>query len=283
MELRKASVKSMGQGISQGIGQVMWQGVHQRVQLLQCVPTGRKFFLAAAAIVSLSFTMPMPIVAVVMQQSVPAPPQDATSQANAAPPGPVLSESLRPALTQVGSALSQVRIDHWKLPRESKQQLSGDANSIQQDLTAQLPGLFQTAQQSPTALEPQLNVMHNVDALYDVLVRITTAANLAGGKADAAVLDNALLHLESARKTAASQLLQAAAFQDQQIMKFQAQLRAAHSVETPANEPTKTIVVNNRITHRTRHSKTAQHRKTLPSTPSTNNEAGSSNSHPAAP
>src|SRR6185312_15898717 len=110
-----------------------------------------------------------------------------TSEANAV-------AVLHPALEEVSSALRQIQIDHWKISRDWKGQFSNDANSIQQDLNGTLPGLFQEAQQSPTTLESQFVVMHNVDALYNVLVRLTTAADLCGGKADSAVLNNAAQH-----------------------------------------------------------------------------------------
>lgn len=162
--------------------------------------------------------------------------------------------SLHPALDEVDAALRQIQIERWKVSRDWKSQFSGDANSIQQDLNGTLPGLLQTAQQSPNALQPQYAVMHNVEALYDVLVRLTTAANLTGGKADAFILGNALEHLEAARKAASMQLMQAALLQDQQVAKFQAQLKAAQSSEA-ASEHNKTIVVDNRVTHKAKHRK----------------------------
>ncbi len=177
---------------------------------------------------------------------------------------PALNDSLRPALDQVGSALNQVQIDRWKLSRELKEELRGDANSIQQDLSAQLPALFQTAQQSPAQLGPQLGVMHNVDALYDVLVRITMAATIAGGKRDAAILDSAVQRLESARKTAAGQLSQAASMRDTQIARFQAIARAAQPTEGSPNGHPKTIVVNNWTSRHTSHHKAPLHHKIPP-------------------
>jgi hypothetical protein len=239
-------------------------------------PTARLFFQVCAAIFFLPFLLQSPVAAAVAPQAT-SPVTQTPVQGSAVQAVPVFDESLRPALAQVGAALNQVQIDHWKLSREWKEQLRGDANSIQQDLTAQLPGLFQTVQQSPAALEPQFSVMHNVDALYDVLVRIATAANLSGGKTDAAILGNALLRLESARKTVASQLLQAASSQDRQLVRLQAQMRTAESTEALANGHTKTIVVNNRVTHPTKHHKTEPHKKAVP--PSTNNDTGTSTSH----
>jgi predicted component of type VI protein secretion system len=180
----------------------------------------------------------------------------------------------------VGSALNQVQVDRWKLSRDLKAQVHSDVGSIQQDLSSELPALFQAAQQSPAALEPQLGVMHNVDALYDVLVRIATTANISGGKIDAAILDNALQRLESARKTAAGQLMQAASTEDQQIARFRASIQAAQAAESSADGQPKTIIVNNSGTHRKRHRKPAPRHKVAPAA---NTPGGTATPPPAVP
>ncbi len=238
--------------------------------------------IAGSGFLFFAFSMRMPV-ALALQAASPAP-TETTPQANAAPPTPDLNASLRSALAQTGTALNQVQIDHWKVSREWKGQLQSDANSIQQDLTNQLPGLFLAVQRSPGALEPQLNLMHNVDALYDVLVRITTAAGLAGGKTDAGILSNAVQQLESARKTAVGQLLQTASQQDRKITELQTRIQNATENESPVSTHPKTIVVENRVTHRTRHRQTS-HRKTTPkSSPSpSNNSSGNTGPHATTP
>jgi hypothetical protein len=260
----------------------MWLEIYKRSQHRMNAPTKRRFCTARAVMLFL-LSVGLTSMAALMAQSMSPAAQKPTPQGSAALSGPAINESLRPALAQAGSALSQVRIDHWKLSRESKEQLRGDADSIQRDLTTQLPGLFQAAQQSPTALEPQLNIMHNVDALYDVLVRIATTANLAGGKADIDILDNAVLRLESARKAAASQVLQAASLQDQEIVKLRTSLQATQDSETTAGGHTHTIIVNDRISHRTGHSRTTTHRKAVPKGNPPSTAPSTSNSHTTTP
>lgn len=206
-------------------------------------------FLAASAIVALQFLILSPVAGTVVAQSnaEPAPqPQVPTIPL-------ALNESLRPALEQVGSSVGRIQIDHWRLSRSWKVQLQSDADSIAQDLAHQLPMLFQQAQASPEDLGVQMRLMQNVDALYDVLVRLTLAADLTEKKTDAATLDNALQQLESARKAAAGQLLQAASSQNQQIVHLQAQLAEGRAGENVSGGSPKTIVVDNGVTHRTRH------------------------------
>lgn len=174
---------------------------------------------------------------------------------------PMLSENLVPALHQVQQAVGQIHVDHWKLPRQLKRQFQEDSNSIQNDLSAQMPSLLQTAQAAPQTLEPQLSVMHNVDALYDVLVRLGTAANIAGGKEDAELLADAMQQLEAARKASADQLLTAATTQDQQVTAFRKQLAALQSATHPAAGNPHKIVVDNDLSSHAKHHKVVRHRK----------------------
>jgi len=194
-------------------------------------------------------------------------------QSNAAMPtqegmvSPAISESLRPALEQVGQSVGQIQIDHWKVSKGWKQQLQNDADSISGDLSHQLPGLLQQAQARPTALDAQLRLMQNVDALYDVLVRLTLAADLTERKSDAMLLDNALQQLEAARKTAATQLGAVAAEQDRQLTELRARLEAVQASQGITTHG-RTIVVENELRHERVHHTTHHHKKPSPSTKS---------------
>ena len=179
---------------------------------------------------------------------------------------PAISESLRPALEQVGQSVGQIQIDHWKVSKSWKEQLQNDADSISSDLSHQLPGLLQQAQATPTALDAQLRLMQNVDALYDVLVRLTLAAELTEKKSDAALLDSALERLEAARKTATTQLVSAAAQQDRQLTELRARAEAIQASEGISTHG-KTIVVENEVRHGRVHH-TTHHKKPSPSTSS---------------
>ncbi len=194
-------------------------------------------------------------------------------QSNAAQPGqaetlsPAIGDSLRPALEQVGHSVGQIQIDHWKVSTSWKQQLQSDADSISNDLSHQLPGLLQQAQAAPTVLDAQLRVMQNVDALYDVLVRLTLAADMTEKKSDAALLDSALQRLEAARKTVTAQLMAAAAQQHQQLTQLQAEVAASQTTPSVSGGQRKTIVVDIEARHGTVHH-TAHHKKPSPSTSS---------------
>jgi hypothetical protein len=177
---------------------------------------------------------------------------------------PAISESLRPALEQAGHAVGQIQIDHWKVSKGWKQQLQNDADSISGDLSHQLPGLLQQAEATPT-LDAQLRLMQNVDALYDVLVRLTLAADLTEKKSDAALLDNALQQLEAARKAATTQLVAAAAEQDRQLTELRVRVEAIQASQGISTHG-KTIVVDNEVRHERVHHTTHHHKKPPTST-----------------
>lgn len=185
-----------------------------------------------------------------------------------------ISDSLRPALEQVGHSVGQIQIDHWKVSKSWKEQLQSDADSIGGDLSHHLPGLLQQAQAAPTALDAQMRLMQNVDALYDVLVRLTLAADLTEKKSDAALLDSALQNLEAARKTATAQLVAAAAQQHQQLTELQARVEADRSSPSTSTMHGKTIVVDNEVRHATVHH--TRHKKPSLSTSSKSQSAASS-------
>ena len=228
--------------------------------------------LGASILLLLRFAVLTPTAsAAALQSNAGAPPQSS----EVAMPSPVFSESLRPALQQVGNSVGQIHIDRWKLSKSWKAQLQSDADSIAQDLAHALPALFQQAQASPTTLDAQLRVMQNVDALYDVLVRLTMAADLTEKKSDAALLDSALDRLEAARKTAAGQLVNAAALQDRQLVQLQARVVANPAHEGVSGVHPRTIVVDNGVRRGTRHH-TTHHKKAAVSTTSTKSGSNAS-------
>ncbi len=59
--------------------------------------------------------------------------------------------------------------------------------------------LWLRPRQNPAALSPAFAVFRNLDALYDVLLRVTETAALAGSGSDAGSLEDARAGLEDGR------------------------------------------------------------------------------------
>jgi hypothetical protein len=159
--------------------------------------------------------------------------------------GPAIA-GLRPAITQVGDAVGNLRIIKWKAPAELRDSTQGDVGSIQRDLTVTLPPLLDQAQASSSPagpLAPAFIVFRNIDALYDVLLRVTEMASLAGTSAEAARLEAARATLESARAQLANSLLESVTAQDTQVTQLRTQLAAAVKAATAPSAVTPAKVV----------------------------------------
>lgn len=175
------------------------------------------------------------------------PPPAASAPAAAAAPAPTAfpMSNLRPALANVQNAITNLNVTHWKAPNDIRATTQQDINSMQRDLNTSLPDLMAQADAAaangPTALSPAFAVFRNLDALYDVLLRVTETAGMAGSSSDASSLDEARAGLEDGRAKLGTWLLQAIGAQDAQIAKTQATV--ARPPAAPPPPPTR-IVVN---------------------------------------
>ena len=79
-------------------------------------------------------------------------------------------------------------------------------------------------------------VFRNLDALYDVLLRVTETASLAGSGADAGNLEDARAGLENGRAKMGTWLLQSIGAQDAQIARLHAPAPWAGSRAAPARQ-----------------------------------------------
>jgi hypothetical protein len=183
----------------------------------------------------------------------------ARGQAAAAPPPPPTVfpiASLRPALANVQNTIANLSVSHWKAPAETRTAVQQDIASMQRDLNATLPGLVAQAEANPTALSPAFAVFRNLDALYDVLLRVTETAALAGSGSDAGSLEDARAGLEDGRGKLGNWLLQSISAQDAQIVHLQTAL-AARPTAAPAATPNKVVVDDGPETPKPRKKKPA--------------------------
>jgi hypothetical protein len=176
-------------------------------------------------------------------QGNPAPaaaPAAPSAPAPAAAPAGFAFANLRPVLANVQNAISGLSISRWKAPSATRAATQQDVASMQRDLSATLPALLTQAEGANAALSPSFAVFRNMDALYDVLLRVTETAALAGPDSDASSLEEARAGLEDGRAKLGAWLLQSITAQDAQIAHQQAPApRVAAAPATPNK-----IVVN---------------------------------------
>jgi hypothetical protein len=148
--------------------------------------------------------------------------------------------NLRPALGNVQTVIVSLSISHWKAPGSTRAAVQQDVDSMQRDLSKTLPPLLAQADaSSPAALSPSFAVFRNLDALYDVLLRVTETASLVGSS-DANSLEDARAGLEAGRAQLGTWLLQSISAQDTQIARARAAV-AAPATASPA-APNKIVV-----------------------------------------
>ena len=148
----------------------------------------------------------------------------AQAAANPAQPRTQASLALGNGLQQVSIAIAHLRqtldsvnVSKWKAPGDVRHTSQSDLYSMQRDVSDTLPGLINTALADPAKVSPAFTVYRNVDALYDVLLRVSETAQLAGSN-DAQLLEDQRSALEDARTQLGAALLQSAQAQDTEVV-----------------------------------------------------------------
>ena len=164
---------------------------------------------------------------------------------NLAQPRTQASLALGNSLQQVSIAMAHLRrtldainVSKWKAPGDVRQTTMSDIVSMQNDVADTLPGLINTALGDPAKISPSFAVYRNVDALYDVLLRVSETAQLAGASRDAGLLEDQRAALEDSRTQLGAALLQSSQAQDSEVVR----LRTAPVVATPPPAATKTVI-----------------------------------------
>ncbi len=171
-------------------------------------------------------------------QTAPAAPQ------SAAPPA-APTEAARPALNRVSEAVAGLNVSRWKAPGEVRSVTQRDIDSIQRDIASTLPPLLDRAAAQTASVAAYFAVYRNIDALYDVLLRVSETATLAGSQSDADTLQRAQTGLEGARRALGDAILAAANNQERDLTDLRAVAAQAAAAEAAKPvPPTKTVVVD---------------------------------------
>jgi hypothetical protein len=165
------------------------------------------------------------------------------AQAPAAPPPAPQQTSrppsaiMQPAIETLRQTIWILRPEKWKASDGVRRETSSNVDSIHRDLTNTLPSLLTAADQAPDSVSRMLPAYRNVEALYDVLLRVAEAANIAAPGKENDALERARTTLEDARRTLGDRLTSAALAQDQQVHSLQTALRAVPPAPAPVACP----------------------------------------------
>ena len=157
------------------------------------------------------------------------PPASVSTSGAAAMP----SATIRPSLDVLKTALAEVRLDKWKTSTQIRSVVESNLESIRNDVSSTLPSLLAQADAAPGSTAKVLPAYRNVEALYDVLLRVDAAGQLAAPADELSALDQALANLEGRRRALGDQLQHNAdaqeahvAQQEARVTQLQAALRA---------------------------------------------------------
>jgi hypothetical protein len=133
---------------------------------------------------------------------------------------------MQPALDTLQHTLGVLRTEKWKTSSAVREETDTNISSIRRDLETTLPPLLATADGSPDSFSQVLPAFRNVEALYDVLLRVAEAGRISAPSQQNAALEQAMASLEAGRRALGDHLQSVAVARDQQLRDLQAAVRA---------------------------------------------------------
>ena len=170
-------------------------------------------------------------------------------------------DRLQASASQTALDLGHMRIEKWKADGESKRQAQANADSIQRNLTAALPGLIDAVRSAPQDLSAEFKLYRNLNALYDVLASLTESAGAFGPKGDYEALAAQLQVMDSVRRDLGDALERLTSSTQSELNQLRMQVRAQQQAAAAA--PPKKVVVDD-----TEPPKKTVHKKKKPATTS---------------
>ena len=162
------------------------------------------------------------------------------------------STIMQPSLDTLGQTIGTLRPEKWKASGAVRDEAASNIDSIRQDLETMLPPLLVAADGAPGSVAQVLPAYRNIEALYDVVLRVAEAGRLAAPGDQAAALEEARSSLEAARRALGESVQASALAQEQQIHNLQAAVRAIPPtpvpVACPAPAPAKKRTVRKKVT-----------------------------------
>jgi len=165
------------------------------------------------------------------QSASPAPAQN-TGQGAAVKP----SALLQPALDTLEQTIGAMKVEKWK-GGSVRAEAGTNVSSIMRDLQSTLPPMLKEADAAPGTISKVLPVSRNVDALYDVVLRVVDSASVSAPGEQLAPLQDAMTGLSKARHALDDRILDLAAAREKQIGDLQVALKNQPAPVCPVAPP----------------------------------------------
>jgi hypothetical protein len=187
--------------------------------------------MSFAKVIFVTVVLSMPSLSGFGQAPAAAAAQTAAPQAVAAEPA-TASKLLQPSLDEVQQTVSGLHIERWK-KGSVRDEATDNVAAIQRDIKTNLPPLLATADAAPAMTSKSLPVLRNIDALYDVLLRVNEGARVSAPADQVTQIDQALNSLQKARLALNDSLQDSAALTEKRAGDLQAKLDEQASVKCP--------------------------------------------------
>ncbi|HZY62911.1 MAG TPA: hypothetical protein VFE38_10320 [Edaphobacter sp.] len=148
---------------------------------------------------------------------------------------PTPSSIMQPALHTLQQTIDSLQPEKWKGPNAMRDEASNNIDSIRRDLSTTLPSLLTAADAAPDSITKVLPAYRNVEALYDVLLRVDQTSRYTAPNQQVAALEHAMTQLEASRRALAEHIQTAATAREKQVVDLETKLRAIPP--TPAAVP----------------------------------------------
>jgi hypothetical protein len=153
--------------------------------------------------------------------------------AGSAPTSPLPSATLGSALAALKRTLPTLHPEKWKLPAPVAKETQNNLDSIRRDLDNTLPPLLATADANAAAIPSVLPAYRNIEALYDVLLRVNQVAILVAPDPQLSALQQAINALEDSRRALGDSLQTTALSESQQLTDLRVTLHKLQSAPPP--------------------------------------------------
>ena len=151
--------------------------------------------------------------------------------------------ALKDLSSEITGTLDSTHWQKWKLKPEQKDADDRALTSLHRNLDQVLPPLMDAAQKNPASVPAGLAVYRNVNAFYNVLLRLEQTAEFIA-KDDAQPLNDELARLEIVRNALADQLTRMARQQESDLTAARAELAEQREAAAAAAEHPKRVVAD---------------------------------------
>lgn len=138
--------------------------------------------------------------------------------------------------------VAKLRIEKWKADSGDKQQLQANADSVERNLTAALPGMTTAVRNAPQDFAANFKLYRNMNALYDVMKTLTEASASFGSKQDYQTLAPYADSIDGYRRSLADYLEALSASKDAELARLRSQSRPGQAGNA---QPKKVIIDDN--------------------------------------